>query len=121
MELPERRAVSGETGHSGEVRQLLYVYANVEIKYGQLAAFNEAMVTVKRVMEANGWKLVGGWTTLVGDLRVHDVWEVEDANVVPAAFAAAYRDPDFVQAATDLSKIIDREVLSLVTKTPYSP
>ena len=30
-------------------------------------------------------------------------------------------DPDFVQAATDLSEIIDREVVSLVTKTPYSP
>ena len=71
---------------------MLYVYANVKIKYGQLPAFNEAMVTVKRVMEANGWKLVGGWMTLVGDLHeVHDVWEVEDANVVPAAFAAAYR------------------------------
>jgi NIPSNAP protein len=101
---------------------LLYVYANVKIKYGRLAAFNEAMVTVKRVMEANGWKLVGAWTTLVGDLHeVHDVWEVEDADVVPAAFAAAYQDPDFVQAATDLSEIIDREVISLVTKTPYSP
>ena len=101
---------------------MLYVYANVKIKYGRLPAFNEAMVTVKRVMEANGWKLVGGWTTLVGDLHeVHDIWEVEDANVVPAAFAAAYEDPDFVQAATDLSQIIDREVISLVTKTPYSP
>lgn len=101
---------------------MLYVYANVKIKYGQLAAFNEAMITVKRVMEANGWKLVGAWTTLVGDLHeVHDIWEVEDANVVPAAFAAASQDPDFVQAATDLSKIIDREVISLVAKTPYSP
>ena len=69
---------------------MLYLYANVKIKYGRLPAFNEAMVTVKRVMEANGWKLVGGWMTLVGDLHeVHDVWEVEDANVVPAAFAAA--------------------------------
>ena len=99
-----------------------YVYANVKLKYGQLAAFNEAMVTVKRVMENNGWKLVGGWTTLIGDLHeVHDLWEVEDANAVPAAFAAAYEDPDFVQAAAQLSRIADREVISLVTKTPYSP
>jgi NIPSNAP len=99
-----------------------YVYANVKVKYGQLAAFNEAMVTVKRVMENNGWKLVGGWTTLIGDLHeVHDLWEVEDANAVPAAFAAAYEDPDFVQAAAQLSQVADREVISLVTKTPYSP
>ena len=48
---------------------MLYVYANVKIKYGRLPAFNEAMVTVKRVMEASGWRLVGGWTTIVGDLH----------------------------------------------------
>jgi NIPSNAP len=99
-----------------------YVYANVKVRYGQLPAFNEAMVTIKRVMEANGWTLVGGWMTLVGDLHeVHDVWEVEDADAVPAGFAAASQDPDFVRAAAELSEIIDREVLSLVAKTPYSP
>ena len=62
-----------------------YVYANVKVKYGQLPAFFEAMVTVRRVMEANGWKMVGAWSTLIGDLHeVHDLWEVEDANTVPA-------------------------------------
>ena len=101
---------------------MLYAYANVKIKYGQLAAFNETMVTVKRVMEANGWKLAGAWMTVIGDLHeVHDLWEIEDANAVPAGFAGAAEDPDFLQALADLSKIADREVLSLVTKTPYSP
>lgn len=33
-----------------------YVYANVKVKYGQLPAFFEQMVTIKRVMEENGWK-----------------------------------------------------------------
>src|SRR3954453_10245822 len=101
---------------------MLYVYANVTVKYGQLAAFNEAMVTVKRVMEQHGWRLVGAWSTLIGDLHeVHDLWEVADANAVPAALAAAYEDPAFAQVAADLSAISDREVLSLVAKTPYSP
>jgi NIPSNAP len=101
---------------------MLHVYANVKVKYGQLAAFNEAMVTVKRVMEQNGWKLIGAWTTVIGDLHeVHDLWEVEDANAVPAGFAGASQDPDFVQAVGEISKIAEREVLSLVTKTPYSP
>ena len=100
---------------------MLYVYANVKVKYGQLAAFNEAMVTVKRVMEQNGWRLVGAWSTVIGDLHeVHDLWEVEDANTVPASIVAAYEDPDFVQATTQIEPIADREVLSLVTKTLYS-
>jgi hypothetical protein len=99
-----------------------YVYANVKLKYGQLPAFYEAMVTIKRVMEEHGWKLVGAWSTVIGDLHeVHDLWEVQDANTVPAAFAAASEDPEFVRAATQLATIADREVLSLVTKTPYSP
>jgi NIPSNAP len=99
-----------------------YVYANVKVKYGQLPAFYEAMVTIKRVMEASGWRLVGAWSTVIGDLHeVHDLWEVEDANTVPSGFAAAYEDPDFVQAAAQLMTVADREVLSLVTKTPYSP
>ena len=99
-----------------------YVYANVKVKYGQLAAFHESMVTIKRVMEQHGWKLVGAWSTLIGDLHeVHDLWEVQDANAVPTGFAAAYEHPDFVQAVAQLSTIADREVLSLVTKTPYSP
>jgi hypothetical protein len=99
-----------------------YVYANVKVKYGQLAVFNEAMVTVRRIMEQHGWTMVGAWSTLIGDLHeVHDLWEVESADTVAAAFAAAYEDPDFVQAAGRIATVADREVLSLVTKTPYSP
>jgi hypothetical protein len=70
-----------------------YVYANVKVKYGQLPAFFEQMVTIKRVMEENGWKLVGAWSTVIGDIHeVHDPWEVEDANSVPAGFAGAFED-----------------------------
>jgi hypothetical protein len=99
-----------------------YVYANVKVKYGQLPAFYEAMVTVKQVMEEHGWTLVGAWSTLIGDLHeVHDLWEVADANTVPNGFAAAYEHPEFVEAAGKIAAITDREVLSLVTKTPYSP
>ncbi|MBV9604262.1 MAG: NIPSNAP family protein [Solirubrobacterales bacterium] len=99
-----------------------YVYANVKVKYGQLPAFFEQMVTIKRVMEENGWKLVGAWSTLIGDIHeVHDLWEVEDANTVPTGFAGAFEDPEFAAASAALSEIADREVLSLVTKTPYSP
>jgi len=97
-----------------------YVYANVKVKYGQLPAFYEQMVTIKRVMEENGWKLVGAWSTVIGDIHeVHDLWQVEDANTVPTGFAGAFEDPEFAAASTALAAIADREVLSLVTKTPY--
>jgi hypothetical protein len=99
-----------------------YVYANVKVKYGQLLPFYEAMVTIKRVMEANGWKLIGAYSTVIGDIHeVHDLWEVEDANTVPNGFAGAFEDPEFAKAAAQIAAVADREVLSLVTKTPYSP
>jgi hypothetical protein len=99
-----------------------YVYANVKVKYGQLPAFFEQMVTIRRVMEENGWALLGAWSTVIGDIHeVHDLWEIEDANTVPSGFAGAFEDPEFVAASAALSEIADREVLSLVTKTPYSP
>ena len=101
---------------------MFHVYANVKVKYGQLPAFNEAMVTIKRVMEENGWRLIGAWMTVIGDLHeVHDLWEVDDANAVPAGFAGASQDPDFQRAAAEIARVADREVLSLVMKTPYSP
>jgi hypothetical protein len=99
-----------------------YVYANVKVRYGALPAFYEEMVTVKRVMEANGWKLIGAYSTVIGDLHeVHDLWEVPDANAVGAAFAAAYQESEFVEAATGIAAVAEREVLSLCEKTPYSP
>jgi len=99
-----------------------YVHANVKVKYGQLPASYEAMVTIRRVMEQNGWKLVGAWSTVIGDIHeVHDMWEVEDANAVPAGFAAAYEDSESVQASAQLATIADREVLSLVAKTSTAP
>ena len=33
----------------------------------------------------------------------------------------AYEDPEFVAAATQIAGVTDREVLSLLDKTPYSP
>jgi hypothetical protein len=101
---------------------MMYVLANVKVRYGQLAGFNEAMITVKRVMEANGWRLVGAWNTVVGDIHeVHDLWEVADANAVPAGLAAAFEEPDFVRAAEQLSVVCETESLRLLAKTPYSP
>ena len=43
-----------------------------------------------------------------------------DMGRVPVVHGA-FEDPEFVEASARLSTIADREVLSLVTKTPYSP
>jgi len=59
--------------------------------------------------------------SVIGDLHeVQDIWEVQDANTVPGAFAAAYEDPESVWAAALLATIGDRGG-PLARKTPYGP
>lgn len=99
----------------------VYVYAKINLRYGALPEFNEAMARLRPVFEDLGWKLTGGWSTLIGDLHeVHDLWEVADANAVTDALVASGGNPVFAEVAPDLARLIERETLSLVTKTPYS-
>ena len=100
----------------------MYLYAKVRLKYGKLLEFNETMAAVVPLMEQKGWKLVGAWTTIFGDIHeVHDIWEVPDANAVPATLAELAADDGFGEHFAALTEQIDREVLSLVAKTPFSP
>ena len=100
----------------------VYLHAKVQLKYGRLPEFNETMAAVVPLMEAKGWKLVGSWSPIFGDIHeVHDLWEVPDANAVPATLAELAEDAGFGEHFAALSDQIDREVLSLVAKTPFSP
>ena len=100
----------------------VYLYAKVQLKYGKMAEFNETMAVVVPLMEEKGWKLVGAWSPIFGDIHeVHDIWEVPDANAVPATLAQLAEDAGFAEHFAALSEQIDREVLSLVVKTPFSP
>jgi hypothetical protein len=100
----------------------VYLYANVKLKYGKLLEFNQTMAEVVPIFERRGWKLVGAWSTVFGDIHeVHDIWEVADANAVPATLAEVMADADFPEHVKALSEQIDRETLSLIAKTPFSP
>jgi hypothetical protein len=100
----------------------VYLYANVKLKYGKLLEFNQTMAEVVPIFERQGWKLVGAWSTVFGDIHeVHDIWEVADANAVPATLAEVMADADFPEHVKALSEQIDRETLSLIAKTPFSP
>ncbi len=100
----------------------MYLYANVKVKYGKLPEFNATMAEVVPIMERRGWKLIGAWSTIFGDIHeVHDIWEVSDANAVPATLSEVVTDAGFIEHAGALSEQIDREVLGLLAKTPFSP
>jgi hypothetical protein len=100
----------------------VYLYARVKLKYGQLPAFNATMAELRPLVEKRGWKLVGAWSTVIGDINeVHDIWEIADANAVGSVLTATAAEPDFRAVAARLPEQVDEEVLTVLTKTLYSP
>jgi hypothetical protein len=100
----------------------VYLYANIKLKYGKLQEFSETMEKLVPIFEDQGWKLIGAWSTVIGDLNeVHDIWELEDANAVGGAMGGAMTNPSFLAVAPELADQIETEVITVVTKVSYSP
>jgi hypothetical protein len=100
----------------------LFVQARLQLHYGKSLQFYEAMAQVVPAAERSGWRLVGSWQNISGDLHeVLDLWEVPDANAVPATLMALATDPSMGPVLEQLSQAVIREELTLCAKTPFSP
>jgi hypothetical protein len=90
------------------------------VNHGQLAAFHEPMVAIKRLIKKDGWKLVAAWSAVIGDLHeVHDLSAVEDRGTVRATFATASGSSK--SAPARWAARTDGGSLSLVTKALPNP
>jgi hypothetical protein len=97
----------------------VYLHSKIKLKYGQLGAFNDAMAEAKPIVEEHGWKLVGAWSMMIGDLNeVHDIWEIKDANAVGAVMRSVFGNPAFRAVAAQFAEQIEEEILTVLTKTP---
>jgi hypothetical protein len=100
----------------------LHLQARIQLKYGMSPVFHENMAKLVPIVEATGWKLVGSWQNLSGDIHeVLDLWEVPDANAVPATLMALAANPDVAPILEAISGAAIREELTLCAKTPFSP
>jgi hypothetical protein len=100
----------------------LHVQARIHLVYGMSAQFNENMAKLVPYVEATGWKLVGSWQNISGDIHeVLDLWEVPDANAVPATLMALATNPEVGPILEAISQAAIREELTLCAKTPFSP
>ena len=100
----------------------LYLVARLTLKYGALPRFSELMATLRPALEQRGWTLVGSYHPTIGELtEVLNVWRVPDANAAIEARREALRDPTIAAVVTQFGALIQREAVSLMTKTPYSP
>jgi NIPSNAP len=100
----------------------VFVLATMKVKYGQLPRLSEAMAKLVPIMEERGWRLLGAYSPVVGDLtQVVDLWELPDANAVGEGLFAALGHEGYPEIAAVLSDVVETEVLQVVAKTPYSP
>ena len=59
---------------------------------------------------------------MIGDLNeVHDIWEIEDANAVGTVMRWRSRTPRSGPLVGGFAEQVEEEVLTVLTKTPYSP
>jgi hypothetical protein len=100
----------------------IYVISTITLKYGKLAEFSATMEKIRPFFEARGWKLLAAYATVVGDFNeVVDVWELADANTIGDALVSVSQDPDFLEVFPELADQVEREVLKVAIKAPFSP
>lgn len=99
-----------------------YMLARLQIKPGQIPQAIEIMKHITVGMEKQGWKLIGGYQTVIGRFdEIWDLWDVGgDAGAIGTALANARNDPDFAQWAAKLPGVVESEETRYMEKLDYS-
>ncbi len=101
----------------------MYVHATLKIKPGKLFEAYELLGRVVPEMEKAGWKLIGAYQGIIGQTStIVDLWEVADANAVPALMVSLAANPKMAEFGPRLLELMaEEEFLQLMVKAPYSP
>jgi hypothetical protein len=101
----------------------MFVHATIKIKPGKLFEAYELLGRIVPEMEKAGWKLLGAYQGLIGHTStIVDIWEVADANAVPALMGALATNPKMAEFGPKLLELMaEEEFLQLMVKAPYSP
>lgn len=90
-----------------------YMLAQLQLKYGfaNLARYEAAMVTVRRLFESRGIMLVAGTVTRVGPLyEAWNLWKVEDHGHLERALGTmTLDDPEALAALVELDTTVEHE------------
>jgi|HubBroStandDraft_6_1064221.scaffolds.fasta_scaffold2566976_1 hypothetical protein len=101
----------------------MYVHATIKIKPGKVFEAYELLGKIVPEMEKGGWKLIGAYQGVIGQTStIVDIWEVKDANAVPALMASLGANPAMAEFGPKLLSLMqEEEFLQLMVKAPYSP
>ncbi|MFV3073540.1 NIPSNAP family protein [Niveispirillum fermenti] len=98
----------------------VFLHVELRIVPAEFRTFLDTMQEVTPLIIASGWKLVGAWQVRVGrafTLRV--IWELPDADTYFQERLPFTRHPRFAEYRTILSRAVEEEVVSMMTRVPY--
>lgn len=99
-----------------------YLHVTIKVRPGKMNEFCELMPILVGAAERHGWKLLGAWSNVIGRLNVVvDLWEVPDANSIPAQFAQLMQLSDWPQLEQRLAACVEDEALQVMGRLPYDP
>jgi hypothetical protein len=111
---PFRAATSPDAPH---------LWAKMTVNYGQVARLDPIIAEIKGVVEERlGWRLIGGYRTVIGDLgEVFDLWELPPGRTVDDMLMEARAIPEFARAARELPQYLTSEELLTLRAAPHHP
>jgi NIPSNAP len=101
--------------------QPLYMHVTIQLVRGKYRLFAATMAEMAPVLEQEGWRLVGAFTSTVGRLgAVFHVWHVPSADGVVTALDKVRSHPDARRWEEAFAESIADEAMQLVRPTSYS-
>jgi hypothetical protein len=122
LRLVERTSYSPEFRPAGSA-DARYLHATMNVRYGQVERISAIVAKLKGVLEERlGWRLVGGYRTVIGDLgEVFDLWEIPAGRPVDDMLTEARAIPAFAEHARELPAYLEAEELLVMRPTAYCP
>lgn len=100
----------------------VYLHVTIQLVRGKHRVFASAMAEMAPVLESQGWRLVGAFTSAIGRLgAVYHVWRVPSADSVLTALAAVRAHPGAARWHDAFAESVADEAIELVRPMPYSP
>ncbi len=100
----------------------LFVLSTIKVRPGRMPDFCALMPRLIPIMEAHGWRLLGALTNLGGRINVVvDVWQIPDANALPAGLVALMAALEWPDIARALGEYVEDEVIQLMSRLPFDP
>lgn len=91
-----------------------YVQIDVRTRFGSTDRAAEVFRRAAPRMAQLGWRLVGGWRPVVGDVnQLQLFFELDDVANVAQVRDAVRSDPEIVSAFEDLQPLVEGEAITL--------